>query len=194
MKKYKNSRQYGYRVINWRVLVLSSALLWCAVMGSYSGEDRVYVREQDPVMTPIVVEVEKPVKKVVVKTDKATIEAKIRHYFPRNADTMVAIAKAESHLSMEAKGYNCFYNSNKTKVYRERVKGSYSDACLPQDRVYAWSVDCFVLQKNYIGTECPKGVTLDAHLKEVAALSRVQGLEAWHAFNNGSYEVHLANK
>lgn len=185
--KYKAGR----RVMNWRVGVMSIAILWCAVTGYYSNMDDTYVAEkkQDVFMKPIVVVAPK-----VKTTHKEVIESKIAHYFPRNAKVMVAIAKAESGLSMEAKGYNCFYNHSQTKVYRERVKGSYSSACLPKDRVYAYSVDCFALQRNYQGQECPKGVTLDQHLQDVASLSRVQGLQAWAAFNNKSYEKHLASK
>ena len=107
---------------------------------------------------------------------------------------MIPIAYAESGLDPKAQGFNCFYNKDETVVYSTRVKGSHSTACKPSHRVYAWSVDCFALQRNYIGKVCPKGVTLDQHLKEVADLSRVQGLKAWSSYNEGKHIKHLANK
>lgn len=126
---------------------------------------------------------------VIQKT--LTIEDKIMQYFPRNGKIMIAIAHAESNMNNDAKGYNCYYNSDNTIVYMEKVKGSHSGVCKKHHRVYAWSVDCFVLQKNYKGKECPTGVTLDQHLQEVADLSRAQGLEAWSSYRNGKHLVYL---
>lgn len=61
-------------------------------------------------------------------------------------------------------------------------------ACKKQHRIYSWSIDCFLLQKNYIGLKtCPKDVTVDEHLKEVAELSKVCGFKCWSAYNNKSY-------
>ncbi len=127
----------------------------------------------------------------VATTTPPTIEEKIQQYFPKNYKTMIAIAHAESHMKMTAKGYNCFMNGSSTIVYTERVAGSHSDVCPVQWRKYAWSVDCFLLQKNYKGKECPSGVTLDQHLQEVADLSRVQGLTAWSSFNDGKHLQYL---
>lgn len=138
-------------------------------------EDQVYVREV------------KPVEATVVEVKEETMEQKIVKHFPRSHKTMIAIAYAESGMKMEAKGFNCYYNDDMTIVYETRVKGSHSAACKPSHRKYAWSVDCFALQRNYKGQECPKGVTVDAHLEEVAELSKVQGLQAWSSFNNGRY-------
>jgi hypothetical protein len=117
-----------------------------------------------------------------------TIEDKIRSHFPKSHKTIIAIAHAESGMNNNAIGYNCYYNSDETIVYETKVKGSHSRACQPNHRKYSWSVDCFLLQKNYPGRKtCPKDVTLDQHLKEVAELSRVQGLSAWTSYTNGSY-------
>lgn len=128
-------------------------------------------------------------------TEKEALVQRIKHYFPRSGETMVAIAKAESKLNNNAVGYNCFYNAYETIVYEIRVSGSHSTHCKAGHQKYAWSVDCFVLQKNYPGRKsCPKDVTLDEHLEEVAELSRVQGLEAWSSYNNGSFRGHITNK
>lgn len=196
MKKYSHSRQYGNRVTNPYTIIFSTAILCIWLISGNDYEDT-YVAEKkaEVFMKPVVVEVKKEVVKVAVKKDsKATIEEKIRLHFPRNADVMVAIAYAESGMSMTAKGYNCFYNNDKTKVYRERVKGSYSAACLPEDRVYAHSADCYVLQDNKKGTTCPQGVTVDQHLKEMAELSKVCGLDCWWAYKNKTYLKYLAQQ
>lgn len=183
----KSNGQYSHKprnIFTWRVGVLSATILWCAVAGAYSNEDTSYVVEKQ---VPVVATTTPVIRKVL------TTEDKIMHYFPRNGKTMIAVAKAESHMSMQAKGYNCYYNKDETIVYTEKVKGSHSTSCKPSHRSYAWSVDCFVLQKNYKGKECPTGVTLDQHLQEVADLSRVQGLEAWASYNDGKHLVYLEN-
>lgn len=144
-------------------------------------EPEVYTREPDVYMTAIVVE----------HPQDESIETKIRKDFPRHGSTMIAIAHAESGMSMKAVGYNCFYSGGKATT--TPIKGG-SKACKVEDRGMAWSVDCFALQKNYIGKECPKGVTADEHLKEVADLSRVQGLNAWTVYRTGAYKRYLAQQ
>jgi len=180
MKRYNHSYNYGKR-LNWRTIILSATIVFCAVLGSHVDDDNVYVRkpgEDQMFMKPIVVEPE------------PTLEDKIREYFPRNWRTMIAVAHAESQMSMEATGYNCWYVG--AKVYAQKVQGAVSKACLPKDRAKAWSVDCFLLQKNYPGRKtCPDGVTIDMHLKEVADLSRAQGLSAWVTYQTGAYKAHL---
>jgi hypothetical protein len=183
--KYKN----GGRLTN-PYTILFSTIIFCIWLISNPGYDDVYVKEADVFMKPVVVEVVKP---KVTTTDKTTIEAKIRHYFPRNADVMVAIAKAESHLSMEAKNYNCWYdkNGNISNIY---IKGG-GRSCNIADREHAFGVDCFVLQAHYPGRKtCPKNVTIDQHLKEMADLSRQRSFQPWVVYNTGAYKVHLAEK
>jgi hypothetical protein len=128
---------------------------------------------------------------VSVATTSVSFEDKIKQYFPKNYPTMIAIAHAESRMDNNQKNYNCFYNKNETIVYQERVKGSHSTSCKKGHERYAWSTDCFLLQKNYKGKNCPADVTLDDHLKDVSELSKVQGLEAWSAYKNGSYLTYL---
>lgn len=127
----------------------------------------------------------------IKETSTPTVEDKILQYFPRNGKTMIAISKAETNgtMSMDSKGWNCYYYHGAATT--TPIKGG-SMACKVKDRHLAWSVDCFVLQKNYIGQQCPKGMTLDKHLQEVADLSRVQGLEAWTTYNNGKHLKYLA--
>lgn len=146
----------------------------------------------------------------IIVVPEPTVEDKIKEYFPRNWKTMIAIAHAESGVSMDAVGYNCYYEgyygtittskglervpiiTNETALSK-KTDGVISVACLKKDRKLAWSVDCFVLQRNYPGRKtCPEGVTLDMHLKESADLSRVQGLGAWVTYNTGAHEKHLA--
>lgn len=145
-------------------------------------DERTYVREE----TPITVE--------VTLSEKDVIIAKIKANFPRNGEVVVAIAKAESRLNPNAVGYNCYYNSDETKVYTTRVKGAHSTHCKRGHEKYSWSIDCGILQKNYVGLKSCPTVTIDEHLKEVAELSRSQGLSAWSAYNNESYKKFLTVK
>ena len=160
-------------------IALTIGLLWCLTPGQY---DDVYVA--DPVDNQLTIE-----NRIVDKElTKAEIESKIREYFPRSYKTMIPIAYAESGLRPTAQNWNCYYNEDETIVYTTRVKGSHGAACKKGHRQYSFGVDCFVLQKHYRGLkECPKDVTLDEHLKEVAELSRTQSFAAWSAYNNKSY-------
>jgi len=160
-------------------IALVIGLIWACTPAQY---DDVYVAE--PVDNQLAIE-----NRIVDnQLTKKEIEDKIREYFPRSYKTMIPIAYAESGLNPNAKGWNCFYNKDETVVYSSRVKGSHSTACKKSHRVYAYSVDCNVLQRNVKGQVCPN-ITLDEHLQEVAALSKVQGFKAWSAFNQGK---HLA--
>lgn len=169
--------RYGGRVANWRTGVLSLTILMCAMLSYYGNQDNTYTREHKEV--------------VASKTVHAsTTEEKIAYYFPKHKATMIAVAKAESHMNMNAVGYNCFYYQGKATT--TPIKGG-SKSCNVEDRKLAHSVDCFVLQKNYPGRKsCPKGVTLEKHLEEVSRLSKLQGLESWSSYNNKSYLKYLA--
>lgn len=157
-------------------IALVIGLLWSCTPAQY---DDVYVAE--PEVTPIV-------KVEAKELTKAEIESKIREYFPRSYKTMIPIAYAESGLRPTAQNWNCYYNKDETIVYTTRVKGSHGAACKKGHRQYSFGVDCFVLQKHYRGLkECPKDISLDEHLKEVAELSRTQSFAAWSAYNNKSY-------
>ena len=169
-------------------LALVIALLWLCSPNDYG--DEVYVAEPEIFLQPVVVEEVKVKPEDLTKED---IKLKIKEYFPRSHKTMVAIAYAESNLNPNAQGFNCFYNKDETVVYPTRVKGSHSTACKPAHRVYAYSTDCNVLQKNVKGQVCPKQ-TLDEHLQEVAELSKVQGLSAWSSFKQGKHLKYLTQK
>lgn len=170
IKPRSHKYKHGGRVLGWRVWVIIFTIFAIWVLSHYGNMDNTYTREVNDdqlFMKPVVVEPE------------PTIEDKIREYFPRNWKTMIAIAHAESRMNMNAVGYNCMYNG-------------VSKACKKEDRSKAWSVDCFVLQKNYPGRKtCPEGVTLDMHLRESANLSRVQGLQAWVTYNTKMHEQYL---
>lgn len=167
---------------NWRIWVISSTMLFCLVVANYGNQDRTYVVDKSQVeafLVPVVVEPEE------------TIEQKFKRHFPRSHKTMLAIAKAESGLQEDAKGYNCYYNSDKSIVYETKVKGSHSTHCKKEHRKYAWSVDCFILQANYKGRECPKDVTLDQHLEEMAELTKKRSFQPWVTFNRGLHLAHM---
>lgn len=196
-KKYSHSRTYGNR-INWRSLTIAFTLATCFFIGSYADRDDSYVAEQDAFMKPVVFEVIhecgtdledvcSSTRGKLGKFSDNNIEDKIRQYFPKNWKTMIAVAHAESNMSMDAQGWNCYYING--KATSTPIKGG-SKACKVEDRAKAYSTDCFVLQKNYKGQKCPEGVSLDQHLQEVSELSKVQGLQAWSAYNNKSYLVY----
>lgn len=176
--KNKSHKRVVYTRINPLSIgiALVIGLLWACTPAQY---DDVYVAEPEVI----------PVVKVEAKElTKSEIESKIKQYFKRSHETMIPIAYAESGMKMNVQGWNCFYNKDETIVYAQRVKGSHSAACKKQHRIYSWSIDCFLLQKNYIGLKtCPKDVTVDEHLKEVAELSKVCGFKCWSAYNNKSY-------
>lgn len=180
MTNKSHKYRFGKRVNPLSIsIALLIALIWCTSGNNY---DDTYVREPVAVyMTATVVE----------HPQDESIETKIRKHFPRHGTTMIAIAHAESGMSMSAKGWNCFYSNGKATT--TPIKGG-SNACKVEDRHLAWSVDCFALQRNYKGKDCPKGVTVDEHLKEVADLSRVQGLDAWTVYRTGAYKRYLAQQ
>lgn len=184
MKKYSRSYNYGKRINPMSIgISLVIAFIWC----TSGGYDDTYVADKPVVsvfMTATVVEA----------TTTPSLEDKIREYFPRSWKTMIAVAHAESGMDMNAKGWNCYYNADETIVYSTRVKGAHSGACKKEHRSFAWSVDCFLLQRNYKGQECPYGITLDDHLKDVAELSKVQGLSAWVSYNRGAHLKYLSQK
>jgi hypothetical protein len=127
--------------------------------------------------------------------EEEEIKAKIKHYFPKSHVTMTAIANAESHFNNDSMNWNCYYNKDKSIVYTTRVKGSHSTFCKKEHRQYSWSIDCFVLMKNYVGLkECPKDVTLDEHLAEMAELSKKRSFQPWSSYNAGAHEKYLTKK
>ena len=175
--KYKSGR----RVMNWRVGVLSIGILLCAVVGSYSSKDNVYVREQDVFMKPVVV------------IPEQTTEDKIKEYFPKSYKTMIAIAKAESGLNNNVVNYNCWYDS-KGNISTKYIKNG-GKSCRVEDRKYSFGVDCFILQAHYKGSKtCPDGVTIDMHLREMAELSKSRGFQPWVSFNLKMHEKYLTQK
>lgn len=126
----------------------------------------------------------------VSQPTKKVIEDKIKYYFPRSWEDMIPVAYAESGLRPDAKNWNCYYNKDETIVYTTKVKGSHSTSCKKSHRVYAWSLDCGIMQLNTRAKSCPNE-TIDEHLQKAADLSRIQGKKAWVTFNKG---LHLTYK
>lgn len=184
MKKRSHKYKHGGRVTTPYTFIFSATILVLWMISEVNHYDDTYVKENDQqvFLAPIVVD----------HPEDESIETKIRKYFPRSHVTMIAIANAESGMNHNAIGYNCYYSQGKATT--TPIKGG-SKACKVEDRYLAWSVDCFTLQKNYPGRKtCPKGVTVDQHLKEVAELSKVQGLGAWVAYQTGAHQKYLTNK
>jgi hypothetical protein len=177
--KYKTGR----RVMNWRVWVIVLTIISVWVMSHYGNMDNTYTREHATTTVAVLIKAEV----------RPTIEEKIKQYFPRSHKTITAIAHAESHMNVNAKGYNCFYNEDETIVYTSKVKNSHSTSCKKSHRSFAWSVDCGLLQLNSKGKVCPKE-TIDEHLQRAANLSRIQGTQAWVTYNNNLHIKYLAQQ
>lgn len=181
MKKYSHSYNYGKRINPVSIgISLVIAFIWC-ISGDY---DDTYVADKPEVsvfMTATVVE----------NPENESIETKIRKYFPRSSKTMLAVAYAESGLNHDAQNWNCYYSHGVATT--TPIKGG-SRSCEKKDRALAWSMDCGVLMKNYIGVkQCPK-VDVDEHLQEMAELSKARGFQPWVAYSNGSYKKYLSQK
>lgn len=107
----------------------------------------------------------------------------ISKIFPEEPETAIAIFKAESGLSLNAKGWNCRYSINGTVV---------SKACNPEDRQNAWSVDCGIAQINIPGKECSKELLgLDKNLELAREKYQQRGWHPWTAYKNNSYKKFL---
>ena len=99
----------------------------------------------------------------VVSDKEKTVEEKICETFKDNCKLMIAIAHAES--GMNAKAIN--HNRN-------------------------GSVDCGLFQVNSIhGVSCQDLFDVDTNLKVAKKIYDKQGLQAWSAYNNGSYKKFL---
>lgn len=183
------------KILNWRVIIISLTLAGCAYASHLGQVNQMKLAEDTKVVEfpkAKVVEVQVVTKEqpVAHNPSKKEIAQLILQNFPKNGEVMVAIALAESNLQVNAQGFNCFYK--KGVLYKERVKGAVSRHCDKGDEVYAWSTDCFPLQRNYVGTtKCPD-VPIEQHIKEVAELSRVCDLNCWSAYNNGSWKSKLS--
>lgn len=158
--------------------------------GYYSAEtykkdvEIINVSEQ-PKIAPV--SVEKPKKVVSTKEqEKLEIVRKIAEQFPEHKTVMVSIALEESRLNPNAIGYNCFYKNG--VVYKERVTGAVSKACLAEHRSYAWSKDGGVLQ---IHQPTAKEMTVDGNLASAKQKFDIQGLSAWSAYNSGRYKKNI---
>ena len=199
MRKTSHKYKHGNRLKNKFVWIISSAIFACAMLSHFGNVQDMNTPDEVNAQSYFLkadrnVEVVKVVtesKPVPHDPSKEEIVSLIKKYFPVHSKEMIAIGIAESNLTNNRTGYNCFYKGN--VLYQKRVSGAVSKACKVEDRVYAWSIDCFALQRNYIGRlTCPTNVTLEQHIKEVSELSKIQGLEAWSTFNNGAYKLHLS--
>lgn len=179
-KPRKHVYKHGSRITNPYTFVFATMILCLWLVSEVNYYDDTYVLEngQQVFLAPVIVD----------HPEDESVETKIRKHFPRSHVTMIAIAKAESHMNPNAVGYNCFYSGGKATT--TPVKGG-SKACKIEDRHLAWSMDCGLLQLNTTAKHCPKE-TIDEHLDRAAKLSRIQGLDAWVTYWNGAHEKHLA--
>lgn len=115
----------------------------------------------------------------------SSVETQIHEAFGKNGKLAVAVAKAESSLRSDAKGWNCYYWYNSKR---------YSGACKPDDRHKAWSVDCGIFQINVKGQECPTELYDVKHnIKVAKSMSESErGWKHWWTYNTGKYLKFLS--
>lgn len=108
----------------------------------------------------------------------AVIEAKILEAFDGDK-VAVAVAKSESGLDPNAKGYNCRY-------------GNRSTSCKPEDRHRAWSVDCGVFQINTLTKDCPEHLMdVETNIRIAKEMQSKRGWQPWVGYWNGQWKNHL---
>jgi len=114
------------------------------------------------------------------KQEEATPENIITYiskvFAPEGTEIMfraIHIAKNESGLRVNAKGYNCRYNG-------------VSKACKVEDRANAWSVDCGIFQHNVIGQSCPT-MSWKQNVDKAYALYKRRGFTPWVVALNLGY-------
>lgn len=120
-------------------------------------------------------------KLAMVLPSQKEVAQKVREVFTEEPEIALAVFRAESGLRPDAQGWNCRYNGK-------------SQACKPQDRAQAWSVDCGVAQINTPGSVCPEHLydvetnLIEAHKKYVR-----RGWQPWVAHNQGKHLAFLEN-
>lgn len=138
-----------------------------------------------PTPTPV----KKPNMPPTPSKGKISLAKEIINTFPEHPEIALAIMLQESNLNPKATGYNCFYDQDGI-VHKNRVPGSYSTHCKPNDRVYAWSVDCGITQINHIGKFCPDQLLDVAHSLSRAKnkyVSAKNTFRPWVAYTSKKY-------
>ena len=127
-------------------------------------------------------------KKVVQSTTKEIIS---RYFEGEDAKVAYAIIKAESGGNIRATGYNCYYKDG--IVHSERVQGARSTHCKKGHEIYAWSVDCSYIQRNFPGRkECPEYTfDLEWNIKEMKKLHQERGWKPWVTYTSGKYLAYM---
>lgn len=119
---------------------------------------------------------EEPVKEAA---KEQSVEEQIVAVFHEEPELALAVFKAESVHNPKAIGYNCRY-------------GNISQACRPEDRHKAWSVDCGVAQINIQGQTCPEELLeVGKNLAIAKSMYEKRGWSPWWAYRNGAYKKHL---
>ena len=107
------------------------------------------------------------------------VEALIEKVFHEEPKIALAVAKGESGLKVDAKGWNCRY-------------GKKSTSCKVADRGKAWSVDCGLYQINVIAKECPEHLlNPDENIQVARKMYEARKWSPWVAFNNKQYLNHI---
>lgn len=144
------------------------------------GIDTTRPKDKTKRLLSAVMAAEAPAPKALVEETQIAIAAQVREVFAADPETAVAVFRAESGLRPSAMGWNCRY-------------GKVSQACKPEDRAQAWSVDCGVAQLNFAGTVCPPEA-FDATWNIQKAYEwkyKPHGWQPWSAYNSGKHLAFL---
>jgi LysM repeat protein len=117
---------------------------------------------------------------------EADIEDYIYQMFGSQGPIALSVFRHESGLNPNAKGWNCRYWSSSKRRW-------VSQACRPQDRSRAWSVDCGVAQINVRGQNCPAHLmTVEGNLSAAVAKYEEGGWNRWVSYQTRAYRKYLA--
>lgn len=189
---------------NWvaRLKLLSSLLIIASLGVSlwFLTRPQVIVYTAEPAPVVVVKPVPKPAPKKVhyatspqwTAEQETSIKAVLQEHFAEpDAKIALAIIKHESRLSLSAKNWNCFYDSEGL-VHEERNGNTVSRSCQKGHRQYAWSVDCGVMQYNVRGKDCPE-FTQDREwsITKMKEMHAERGWQPWVAYTSGAYRKYL---
>lgn len=110
-----------------------------------------------------------------------SIEAKILKAWEGTGEghIAVAVARGESGLDPNARGWNCRYRGVST-------------SCRIEDRGNAWSVDAGLFQINSMGKVFPQELfDIDKNIEVARKMYETRGFSPWVAYKNGQYLNHI---
>lgn len=170
---HKITHLFLFNLILWGVTVHGYQTLFPGEITMVNPALAVGIISQTEAVSVTVTNAENPV-------EAGSVTHLIHSKFPEDPEVLEAIFKAESNLVTDAMGWNCLYNGK-------------SQACKPEDRHKAWSVDCGLAQINVPGRVCPEELFDPEHNLKVARklYDSKTSLKHWSAYKNESFKKFL---